>query len=182
MDPSLLSAPGGLPVIETPRLRLRPRRMSDLADCLALDRTPGTTRWIDGPWDDPVAHEAFVRARIRGPYPPGHGYWVVARHQHPGEFLGWVLLIPEDAKGPRTEIGWRLLPEARGKGYAPEAAANLLAHGFSSCGLREVVAEIHRDNASSRRVAEKIGMKTAEDPAEGAPQCLLYRARVDCAR
>jgi len=170
-----------LPVIETPRLRLRPRGTGDLADCLAMDREPGTTDLIDGPWDDPAAHEAFVRARIRGPYPPGLGYWVIARRERPDAFLGWVLLIPEDAVGPRVEIGWRLVTAARGLGYAPEAAANLLSHGFRTVGLGRVVAEIHRDNAPSRRVAEKIGMRLCEDPAEGNPHAVLYEARLDCA-
>ena len=169
-----------LPIIETPRLRLRPRRMADLDACLDLDRSLGTADWLDLPIDRPAAHEAFVKARIRGPYPAGQGYWVIARAEHPEEFLGWVLLIPEDATGPRTEIGWRVLPEARGRGYAPEAAANLLAHGFAT-GLTRVVAEIHRENHASRRVAEKIGMVVAEDPMKNTPHCLLYHATIACA-
>ncbi len=156
--------------------------MADLGPSLAMDREPGTTRWIAGPWDDPVAHEAFVRARIRGPWPAGMGYWVIARRERPGEFLGWVLLIPEDGVGPRIELGWRLIGAARGRGYAPEAAASLLNHGFARLGLREVVAEIHRDNAPSRRVAEKIGMRLAADPVPGAAERVLYAARLDCAR
>ncbi|MGF1445139.1 MAG: GNAT family N-acetyltransferase [Pikeienuella sp.] len=175
----------GLPVILTPRLRLRPRRMADLAACLAMDREPGTARWIDGPWDDQAAHEAFVRARIRGPYPAGMGYWVIARQSHPQAFLGWVLLIPEDAVGPRIEIGWRVVTSARGQGYAPEAAANLLNHGFGRVGLTRVVAEIHRENRPSVRVAEKIGMRLAEDPSRRdppRPDHLLYEARLDCAK
>ena len=165
-----------LPVIETPRLRLRPRRMSDLDDCLAMDRTPGTTDWITGPWADPLCHEAFVKARIIGPYPPGQGYWVLSPTAEPDRFLGWVLLIPEDAKGPRTEIGWRLMPEARGKGFATEAGTALAAHGFA-LGIPRIVAEIHRENAASRHVAEKIGMRIAEDPMAGAPQALLYHIK-----
>ncbi len=156
--------------------------MADFADCLALDREPGTTDLIAGPWGDPAAHEAFLRARIRGPYPPGLGYWVIARAERPGEFLGWVMLIPEDAVGPEVEIGWRVLRRARGRGYAPEAAANLLAHGFARAGLSRVVAEIHRENAASRRVAEKIGMRRVRDPAPGRAEHMLYEARIDCAR
>jgi RimJ/RimL family protein N-acetyltransferase len=170
------------PVLLTPRLRLRPRRMGDLADCLALDREPGTTRWLDGPWDDPVAHRRFVEARIRGPYPPGMGYWVVARRAQPDEVLGWVLLIPEDTVGPRIGIGWRLFEGARGQGHAPEAASALIAHGFGRLGLDRIVADIHRDNAPARRVAEKIGMRLAEDPVPGRPQAVLYAAALHCRR
>ncbi|MEM9736461.1 MAG: GNAT family N-acetyltransferase [Pseudomonadota bacterium] len=169
------------PFIETPRLRLRPRRAADLDASLAMDREPGTTRWIEGPWDDPVAHEAFVRARIRGPYPPGLGYWVVARREHPAEFLGWVLLIPEDAMGPEVEIGWRMTSAARGQGYAPEAAANLLSHGFDQVGLTRIIAEIHSENQPSRRVAEKIGMRLSRKAPRDRPEILLYEARIHCA-
>ena len=168
-----------LPVLETPRLRLRPRRHGDLDASLALDREPGTTRWIEGPWDDPAAHEAFVRARIRGPYPPGMGYWVVARREAPDEFLGWVMLIPEDAAGPEVEIGWRLLRAVRGRGYAPEAAAHLLAHAFAELRLERVVAEIHAGNMPSRRVAEKIGMRAYPGPCEAR---LRYTAEIRCRR
>ena len=166
----------GLPVIDTPRLRLRPRAMQDLDACLALDRSPGTTRFIEGPWGDRRAHEAFVRARIRGPYPFGQGYWIITQATSPDHFLGWVMLIPEDARGPRTEIGWRIRPEVRGQGYAPEAAAHLLAHGFQT-GVPRIIAGIHRDNTASRRVAEKIGMTLAE--ARGTD--LLYAAALPCA-
>ncbi|MEM0923585.1 MAG: GNAT family N-acetyltransferase [Pseudomonadota bacterium] len=169
-----------LPIIETPRLRLRPRRAADLDACLALDRSAGTARFLpELPVTDPAAHEAFVRARIRGSYPSGQGYWVIETQEAP-RFLGWVLLIPENAHGPRTEIGWRLFPEFRGRGFAPEAAAHLLAHAFRS-GVQHVVAEIHRDNAASRRVAEKIGMRLVEDPMEGAPEAVLYDASIACA-
>lgn len=166
----------------TPRLRLRPRGMRDLEASLAMDREPGTLRWIEGPWDDPAAHRRFVEDRIRAGYPPGMGYWAVARRAAPEVFLGWVLLIPEDAVGPEIEIGWRIVGAARGRGFAPEAAAAVLAHGFGTLGLDRVVAEIHRDNAASRRVAEKIGMRPWQDPVPGRAERVLYGARLDCAR
>ncbi|MGF1501747.1 MAG: GNAT family N-acetyltransferase [Paracoccaceae bacterium] len=181
MSSDLLASSAALPVIETPRLRLRPRRMADLEASIAMDREPGTTDLIDGPWDDPAAHRAFVRARIRGPYPRGLGYWVIARRERPQEFLGWVLLIPEDAIGPAVEIGWRVIGTARGQGFAPEAAANVLSHGFQTVGLRRVISEIHADNKASRRVAEKIGMCLAVPSIPDRPEQCLYEARIDCA-
>ena len=172
---------GALPTLLTERLALRPRTRDDLEASLAMDREPGTTRWIEGPWHDPVAHRRFVEARIRGPYPPGMGYWVIARREEPQAFIGWVLLIPEDAVGPRIEIGWRVVTAARGHGYAPEAAAALIAHGFGTLDLEDIVAEIHRDNAPSRRVAEKIGLRLEADPVPGAPDRVLYATRLRCA-
>ncbi len=162
------------PVLETARLRLRPRTMADRDASLAMDREPGTTDRILGPWDDPAKHEAFVEARIRGPYPDGMGYWVIARKEAPGEFLGWVLLIPEDAVGPDIEIGWRVVSAARGAGYAPEAAAALVPHGLETLGLPRIVSDIHRDNAASRRVAEKIGLRFEGPTDPDWPEAVRY--------
>ena len=168
-----------LPVLETGRLRLRPRTLADLEDCLRMDREPGTLRWVDWPlatggWDDETAHRALIRSRILHPYPPGLGYWVVARKEHPDGFLGWVLLIPEDTKGPEIEIGWRLLHAARGNGYATEAAAALLRHGFETLGVDRIVADMYRENAASNAVARKLGFRAHDDPTRTNADFVLW--------
>lgn len=160
---------GALPVLETPRLRLRPRSLGDLEDCFRLDREPGTIRWVDWPlecgsWEDTASHRAFIESRIRHPYPPGLGYWIVTGQEAPDRFLGWVHLIPESAVGPGIEIGWRLLHIARGRGYATEAARAVLAHGFATVGVRRVIADMYRDNAASMNVARKLGFRQHDDP------------------
>jgi RimJ/RimL family protein N-acetyltransferase len=174
-----------LPTLETPRLRLRPRLLADLEACFRMDREPGTLDWIEWPetaggWDDPAAHRAFIRARIGADYPEGMGYWVLARRERPGEFLGWVLLIPADAAGPGIEIGWRLTGAARGLGLATEAARRVLEHALNGLGLDRVIADIHARNAASIGVARKIGMH-ATGPPPGAPHLVRYEARA-CGR
>jgi RimJ/RimL family protein N-acetyltransferase len=121
-----------------------------------MDKEPEVTRYVSGPWSDPVAHRAFIEQRTRGPYPSGLGYWTLGVRA--SEFVGWVLLIPVDAKGPEIEIGWRLRPVFWRYGYATEAASAILRHGFAHLGLDEVVADIDAANAASIGVAEKIGL------------------------
>ncbi|HET7410290.1 MAG TPA: GNAT family N-acetyltransferase, partial [Paracoccaceae bacterium] len=171
-------------MLETTRLRLRPRVLADLEACFRMDREPGTLDWIAWPeaaggWEDEAAHRAFVRARIEADYPDGMGYWVIARRDRPNEFLGWVLLIPADAIGPEVEIGWRLTRAARGQGVATEAARCVLDHGLVGLGLDRVIADIEPGNAASVRVARKIGMREA-GPAPGAPHSLRFEARAGC--
>lgn len=146
------------PIFETDRLLLRPRTLEDLDSSVAMDRQPGVTTFVDGPWGDPDRHRAFVLDRITRSYPPGQGYWSIFAKDAPDHFIGWVLLIPEDAVGPETEIGWRLVPEVWGHGYATEAATPLLQHALEMLRLPRVIADIHPDNTASRKVAEKIGM------------------------
>lgn len=165
------------PTFETSRFRLRPRSIADTDACLAMDREPGVTRFVRGPWDDPVAHRAFIETRTRGPYPPGQGYWSITPRDTPDRFLGWVLLIPADAVGPEIEIGWRLRPAAWGQGVATEAALPVLRHAFQTLHLEQVVAEIDLPNRASARVAEKIGMRLLGlVPSEDAP---VHRYAID---
>lgn len=169
-----------VPVLTTERLRLRPRMQADLDACFAMDREPGTLDWIDWPeaagsWGDEAAHRAFIRDRIDGPYPPGMGYWVMEPGDGPAAFLGWILLIPEDARGPEIEIGWRVPTAHRGRGYAGEGGAAVLAHGLQTLRLPRVIADIHPRNAGSRRVAGKIGLRDT-GPTPGAERLLRYVA------
>ncbi len=58
-----------LPILETGRLRLRPRTLADIDACFAMDREPGTLDWIpwpgaEGGWEDEAAHRDLIRARI----------------------------------------------------------------------------------------------------------------------
>ena len=103
------------------------------------------------------------------------GYWIIARRERPSGFLGWVLLIPEDARGPEVEIGWRLPVAARGRGYATEAARAVLAHGLATLALPRIIADIRPENAASIRVAERIGMREA-GPTPGMPRLWRYQA------
>ena len=45
------------------------------------------------------------------------------------------------------------------RGYAQEAVATLLDHGFASVGLERVIAQTRVDNARSRRLLEAAGLR-----------------------
>lgn len=145
-----------MPTFTTRRLTVRPRTMDDLEACLAMDRDPHVTRFIDGPWNDPVAPRAFVEHRIRFAYPPGMGYWSIL---FTGGFIGWILLTPLNLHGPEVEIGWRLVRHAWHRGYAAEAAQPVLDHALHTLRLPEIIADIDPANTASVSVARKLGMR-----------------------
>lgn len=148
-----------LPTFTTARLTLRPRILDDLQACLTMNSDPEVTKFIPGPWSDPVQHEAFVRRLIEADFGPGLGYWSVFPHEAPDRFLGWVLLTPTESAGGQVEIGWRFRRDAWGKGFATEAAKVVLEYGLNTLGLHRVIACIKPENLASMRVATKIGMR-----------------------
>ena len=159
-------------MFRTARLLLRPRALADTEACLAMDREPGVTDHIDGPWDDPTAHRAFIAERTRGPWPEGMGYWTVTTE---AGFAGWVCLVPVE-ETPDVEIGWRLRPGLWRRGIATEAAEALLRHAFAGLGLAAVVTRIAAENIASLRVAEKLGFPPPVAVPEGYRRGVLTRA------
>jgi 8-oxo-dGTP pyrophosphatase MutT (NUDIX family) len=91
--------------------------------------------------------------------PEGFGVWLLFRGEEvvgDAGFLG----PPE---GGRVELGYSVLPDHRGKGYATEAARALVAWALGQPGVERVVADPELDNAASRRVLEKIGMRPLDE-------------------
>jgi RimJ/RimL family protein N-acetyltransferase len=76
---------------------------------------------------------------------------------HEDRFLGRVGLRYW-AQFDETEVGWTLRPETWGRGYASEAARACLDWGFRQFEFEYLTAMIRPDNASSLRVAERLGM------------------------
>ena len=58
---------------------------------------------------------------------------------------------------PDVDVGFALLPEYRGKGYATEAAQAVIDYGENRLGLKRIVAIAAPDNETSARVLEKLG-------------------------
>lgn len=78
---------------------------------------------------------------------------------------------------PLVELGWTLLPEVWGRGYATEAGRAALGYGFEVVGFEHVISAVAASNDRSRRVAEKVGL-TVEGTFEyaGEPH---YRYGID---
>ena len=158
--------------METRRLRLRPRTLDDLDAILAMDADPEVRRFIGGP-RDPAAHRAELRKALVEGLPPSEWRWAVEWRDRPG-FLGQIGLKPCHLPDC-SELTWRLVRAAWGRGVASEAVRAMLDHARAALDVRSVVAFIEAGNGASRRVAEKMGLLPAgETVLNDLPQ-LLYR-------
>lgn len=151
------------PTVETERLRLRAHTAADLPACLPLWNDPIVTRFIGGrPYTE---EETWQRVqRYAGSWVLlGHGFWVI-EEKATGKLIGEIGIM--DARrdidppfGENRELGWALLPEVHGRGYASEALAAVLDWEKKTFNAPRVLALIDPDNAPSIRLAEKYGFR-----------------------
>jgi RimJ/RimL family protein N-acetyltransferase len=150
----------------TARLRLRPWSDGDTALLSELAAVPEMVRYVgDGtPWTP--EHAAEVSERMVEHWRSHAFGWRVALPSTPGRAVGFIALNYAGEATPgigpdEFEIGWWLRPEAWGQGYASEGARAIAEEAFTRLRAPGLLARIQPGNASSRRVAESLGMAVA---------------------
>jgi RimJ/RimL family protein N-acetyltransferase len=73
------------------------------------------------------------------------------------------------------EVGWAVMADRWGEGFATELGAESLRVAFEVLELRAVVAYTLPDNAGSRRVMEKLGFAFERDVVHAGLPHVLYR-------
>ncbi len=104
----------------------------------------------------------------------GFGYWAV-EEKDSGKFVGSVgLWFPEG--WPELELGYWLMRDMHGKGYAIEAALKSRTFAYDVVGAKTLVSYIHPDNEPSKRVAERLGARFERviELLDHGPHC-VYR-------
>lgn len=148
------------PTLSTDRLLLRPWRDTDLEPIAALNADPEVMRFFPALLSEAETVAALQRYRDKM---ARDGYsFMPAELRETGEVIGMIGLgyLEMDADFcPCVEVGWRLARRFWGKGYAPEGARAWVDYGFNVLGLERIVAQTAIQNAPSRRVMDKIGMR-----------------------
>ena len=145
--------------LDTERLAIRPFTEGDAAFILELVNDADWLRFIG----DKNVHSVDDARRYLHDGPlamfaqHGVGLCCVERHSD-GNALGMCGLIKRDSLDD-IDLGFAFLPAARGQGYAREAAAAMLEHGFKALALKRIVAITDIDNAASARVLEAVGFR-----------------------
>ena len=86
-------------------------------------------------------------------------YWAVIREED-DQFLGICGLLKQIIRGvSEVEVGYRLLDQFWGQGYATEAAQACLDYANDQLNLPSVIALIRPENIPSSKVALRLGMK-----------------------
>ncbi len=151
--------------IETKRLRLEPiidgRWLEHFVRLLA---DPVTTRFL---WNGEPQPRDFAEQRYRFyvEHWQKHGFGHRALiDKATGTWVGKIGVHYTGPEAPEVplgtpDIGWFVIPEAMGRGFATEAALAAREEAFDRVGLDCLVARIQPANTASVRVAEKLGMQ-----------------------
>lgn len=149
-----------LPELESARLLLRPRRPVDLDAIVRMNADPLVMLHIAAVGDPAMGREA-VASRSFSHIARGLGYWSVFAREAPADFTGYVGLIPDGDAVDEIQLSYRFEARHWGKGYAGEAAACLLRHGFGTLRFAKIGVTTHPLNAASLRLAERLGFEAA---------------------
>ena len=154
------------PRLETDRLILRLPLAEDFEPWAAYMADAEASKFIGGPQVRSVAWRGMLQVA---------GAWLLQGfsmfsvvEKSSGRWIGrlgpWR---PEGWPGP--EVGWGLIPEAQGKGYATEGSAAAIDWAFDALGWTEVIHTIAPDNHPSQAVAKRLGSTILRQAVMPAP-------------
>lgn len=142
--------------IETSRLYLRPPRLEDLGAWSQMMLDEPTARFIGGVMPRAVCWRQLM-AMIGSWHALGFAMFSVFE-KGTDRWVG--RLGPWQPDGwPGAEIGWAIVRDRWGQGYAVEGAVAATNWAFDTLGWTRVIHSIAPENIASQRVAEKLGSR-----------------------
>lgn len=142
--------------LETPRLLLRPPRLDDLDAWAEMMTDPVAARFIGGTMPRALSWRGIM-TMIGSWHANGFAMFSVIE-KTTGRWVG--RLGPWQPEGwPGPEIGWAIVRDCWGRGYAPEGAIAATNWAFDTLGWTEIIHSIAPDNLPSQQVARKLGSR-----------------------
>lgn len=146
-------------IYETERLILRPMSLEDGEFILDLYNRPKFIQFIgDRNLKTVVDAENYIKNRFLPQFEKlGYGNYLMLTKEG-NHKIGGVGIFEREGLDV-VDIGFSLLDEFEGKGYAYEAAIKVKSIGMDDFGLKKISAITTKDNFSSQKLIEKLGLK-----------------------
>jgi RimJ/RimL family protein N-acetyltransferase len=145
--------------IRTERLELRPFTPDDFAALHSWQSRPDVVRYLYGEARTPEQTADNLAGKIAVTWPPKGGEWLFLAVVRSGKVIGEVVLKHLNEEHRQGEVGYIFHPDHHGRGYATEAAREVLRLGFENLGLHRIVASCDARNDASWKVMERLGMR-----------------------
>lgn len=145
-------------IFETSRLYLRQFTEADAPLLVQLNSNPEVLKYLHEPLLETEEQALHVLQNIILPqYKNNLGRWAIHLKSN-NEFIGWCGLKYR-AELNEIDLGYRLMQQFWGKGYAFEAAKHTVDYGFNQLHLKTIVGRAHIENAGSLRILENVGLQ-----------------------
>lgn len=161
-------------ILDTERLILREFTLDDAQKLIDLNSNPNVVRYTgDGPVESHEKALEIIQNIILPQYPNKLGRWAVhLKSDH--TFIGWCGL-KYIAELDEIDLGYRFFEDHWRKGYATESSKAVLAYGFNTLQLKEIVARAAIENIHSIKVLEKVGFTFEKAAVEHGDKIYKYR-------
>ena len=147
-----------IPTLCTERLALRPMQVSDYTDMYDYAKRPELTRYLLwSPHPSAEYSKEFLKFVVKR-YRAGKFYDWGVEEKESGRMIGTCGFTSIDVEHRKGEIGYVINPDFHHRGYALEAAAEILKFGFLELDLNRIECRFMQGNAPSLKVMEKLGM------------------------
>ena len=155
------------PILTTQRLRLRPLREEDAGAIQALFGDPRILRFLSQPPSDTPAKALELIRWLQGHYDRHYDrheavQWAITlrdANQLPDRMIGTCGAYAWDRENRHVDIGYHILYEHWGQGYATEATRALLDWCFANLDVHRIQADCTDGNIASERVLLKCGFR-----------------------
>lgn len=155
-----------IPTLETERLILRAPKPEDFDAWADFMADPEASKYLGGAVVRPAAWRSMCTMA---------GAWIVrgfsmfaVEEKATGRWVGRLGPWQPEA-WPGTEVGWGIVRDCWGKGYATEGAAAAIDWAFDTLGWTEVIHCIDEDNEPSKAVARRLGSRHLRDAITPPP-------------
>jgi RimJ/RimL family protein N-acetyltransferase len=148
------------PILETPRVRLRPLELSDISAIqMAASAREIADTMISLPHPYPAGEAERYVFRQKAEQEAGRSSTLTIEHKVEGWFCGLVEVRDIDREHSQGELSFWLAVEAWGRGYMSEVVQAVVRYGFEGLALNRLYAYHMLRNPASGRVLEKSGFK-----------------------
>lgn len=173
---------------DTKRLKIRRITETDAESIFKLRSAPETFKYVDNePYQNLLRAQNFIKSVIKDIENKEGYFWCIelfSQKFQTYEFVGTICLWNFDEKREIAEVGYEILPEHYGKGFATEALDAIIEFIIQELEIKEIHAITHELNLPSikllmRHGFEKRGIAIEVDPEiDETKDMILYSYKI----
>jgi Acetyltransferases, including N-acetylases of ribosomal proteins len=164
-------------ILETPRLYLRELTLDDKDGLSLVLSNKESMKYYPHPFSEEEV-TMWIERNINRYKNQGFGLWAVIRKEDHLLLGDCGITLQNIDNEMLPEIGFHIIPEYCGMGYASEAAEACKRYAFNELKLTRIYSYSEIENRASQKVSEKIGMRKVKTFLQDGALKVVYEYQV----